>query len=295
MDIRVLNYFVTIAQEKNITRAADRLLVTQPTLSRQIKDLEEELGVILFRRSSRELQLTEDGQYLYNRSLEILALVNKTEENLTRKGEVGGDLNIGAAESASLELIARTCESMVSLYPQIRLNFRSGNADQVFEDLDKGTLDFGIIFGSSVPAKYQALELPRKDRWSVIVPQGHPLTDKETVELTDMLPYPLIVSDQSDHDRSIFSQFGDYRIVATYNLLYNAGLLVKAGVGIALGLDGILYDPELVTIPLSQQSDDKLYLIWRDKHDQTATEQAFVEEVEAQLYEEEFENQGLSK
>ena len=283
MDIRVLNYFVTIAQERNITRAADKLLVTQPTLSRQIKDLEEELGVILFRRSSRELQLTEDGQYLYNRALEILALVNKTEENLTRKGEVGGDLYIGAAESASLELIARACESMVTLYPQIRLNFRSGNADAVFEGLDQGTLDFGIIFGSSVPAKYQFLELPRLDRWSVIVPQGHPLAEKKTVNLAEIVRYPLIVSAQSNIDRSVFRDLDDYRIVATYNLLYNAGLLVKAGVGIALGLDGILEDSELVTIPFDQQGEDRLYLIWRDKLDQTATQQAFLEEVEVQL------------
>lgn len=285
MDIRVLNYFVTIAQEKNITRAAEKLLITQPTLSRQIKDLEEELGVVLFRRSSRELQLTEDGQYLYNRALEILALVTKTEENLTRKGDVGGDLFIGAAESASLMLVAKACESMTALYPQVRLHFRSGNADAVFEGLDQGTLDFGIIFGSSVPQKYQSLQLPRQDRWSALVPSDHPLANKKVVSLADMIAYPLIVSAQTDTDKSIFSGLGDYRITATYNLLYNAGLLIKAGVGIALALDGILQDPDIKTIPLDHQDVDKLFLIWRDKHDQTATEKAFIEEVQVQLEE----------
>ncbi|VUX02914.1 Hydrogen peroxide-inducible genes activator [Streptococcus constellatus] len=283
MDIRVLNYFVTIAQEKNITRAAEKLLITQPTLSRQIKDLEEELGATLFRRSSRELQLTEEGQYLYNRAQEILSLVNKTQENLTRKGEIAGDLYIGAAESASLKLIAQACESMTSLYPQVRLHFRSGNADAVFEGLDQGILDFGIIFGSSVPQKYQALELPRQDRCSILVPQNHPLANKKTVSLADIATYPLIVSAQNDLDRSIFSELGDYRIVATYNLLYNAGLLVKAGVGIALGLDGILQDPELVTIPLDHQEESNLYLIWKARYDQTRTQQSFIEEVQVQL------------
>lgn len=285
MDIRILNYFVTIAQEKNISRAADRLMITQPTLSRQIKDLEDELGVSLFRRSSRELQLTEDGQYLYNRAQEILNLVNKTEENLTRKGDIGGDLFIGAAESASMELIAKSCQSMLDLYPQVRLNFRSGNADQVFEDLDKGILDFGLIFGNSVPQKYQALEIPRKDRWSVILPKGHDLAQKDRVNLKEVTQYPLIVSAQSDLNRTVFSDQGEYRVAATYNLLYNAGLLVKAGVGIVLGLDGILHDPDLVTIPFEEQGQDKFFLIWRDKHDQTPTEKAFLEEVEAQLYE----------
>ena len=283
MDIRVLNYFVTIAKEKSMTRAAEKLNITQPTLSRQIRDLEEDLGVTLFRRSSRELQLTGDGQYLYNRSLEILSLVNKTEENLTRKGEIAGDLHIGAAETASMELIALACESLTSLYPQVRLHFRSGNADAVFEGLDQGILDFGVIFGNSIPQKYQALELIRKDRWCAILPKDHELADKDSLSLADVIPYPLIVSNQSDVDRSIFQGLGDYRIVATYNLLYNAGLLVKAGVGIALGLDGILYDPELVTIPLAEQSPNKLFLIWRDTYDQTPTEQAFIEEVHVQL------------
>ncbi|BAQ24459.1 LysR family transcriptional regulator [Streptococcus troglodytae] len=294
MDIRVLNYFVTIAQEKNITRAADRLLVTQPTLSRQIKDLEEELGVTLFRRSSRELQLTEDGQYLYNRSLEILALVNKTEENLTRKGDIGGDLFIGTAETASFDLIAQASRSMLELYPQVHLHFQAGNADMVYEGLDTGTLDFGLIFGRSIPSKYQNLKLPRQDRWGVLVPIEHPLTQLDKLTLEDIVAYPLIVSSQTDIDKTAFANY-DYRIVASYNLLYTASRLVQAGVGIALCLDCIVDNSKLRFLPLDENGDEEFHLIWKDRHDQTATEQAFVEEVEAQLYEEEFENQGLSK
>ena len=167
MDIRILHYFVTIAQEKNITRAAERLLITQPTLSRQLKELEEELGVSLFHRANREMTLTEDGQYLYNRAQEILQLVSKTEENLTRKGEIGGDLHIGTAETASFDLIADACRSLLEIYPQIRLNFYDDNADSLYEKLDKGTLDFALVFTHTIPAKYKMIQLPRKDQWGV--------------------------------------------------------------------------------------------------------------------------------
>ncbi|MFS1664413.1 LysR family transcriptional regulator [Streptococcus sp. zg-JUN1979] len=284
MDIRILNYFVTIAQEKNITRAAEKLLMTQPALSRQLKLLEEELGVVLFRRSSRQLQLTEDGQYLYNRALEILSLVNKTEETLTRKGDIGGDLYIGAAESASMFLIAKACDRMLSMYPQVRFHFLSDNADAVYENLDKGILDFGIVFATQVSHKYQSLELPSQDHWCIIAPKHHPLAIQKEISLTDIITYPLIISAQTNHlDHSLFKGLGDYRIVATYNLLYNAGLLVKVGLGIALALDGIVQDPDLVTIPLKEQGNDKLYLIWRHKANQTATELAFMNEVNQQI------------
>lgn len=284
MDIRVLNYFVTIAQEKNITRAADRLLVTQPTLSRQIKDLEEELGVVLFHRSSRELQLTEDGQYLYNRALEILTLVNKTEENLTRKGDIGGDLFIGTAETASFDLIAQASRSMLELYPQVHLHFQAGNADMVYEGLDNGTLDFGLIFGRKIPNKYQSLKLPSQDQWGLLLPKDHPLTKQSTVSLADAAAYPLIVSSQTDVDKTAFADY-DYHIVASYNLLYSASRLVQAGVGVAVVIDGIIDNPNLAFVPFEINGTESFHLIWRDKHDQTATEQAFVEEVEAQLYE----------
>ena len=284
MDIRILHYFVTIAQEKNITRAAERLLITQPTLSRQLKELEEELGVSLFHRANREMTLTEDGQYLYNRAQEILQLVSKTEENLTRKDEIGGDLYIGTAETASFDLIADACRSLLEIYPQIRLNFYDDNADSLYEKLDKGTLDFALVFTHTVPAKYKMIQLPRKDRWGVLVPKNHPLTNLEQVTVEEIVSYPLIVSNQSDIDKSAFANY-DYKVVATYNLLYTAGRLVRAGLGIALCLDGIVDHPELVFLPCTNQGDEGYYLIWKDRHDQTATEKAFLEEIEAQLYE----------
>ena len=284
MDIRILHYFVTIAQEKNITRAAERLLITQPTLSRQLKELEEELGVSLFHRANREMILTEDGQYLYNRAQEILQLVSKTEENLTRKGEIGGDLYIGTAETASFDLIADACHSLLEIYPQIRLNFYDDHADSLYEKLDKGTLDFALVFSPTIPAKYKTIQLPHRDRWGVLVPNNHPLTKLEQVTVEDIVAYPLLVSNQSDLDKTFLAHY-DYSIVATYNLLYTASRLVQAGMGIAICLDGVIDNPNLTFIPLNISSEEKFYLFWRDQHDQTATEKAFLEEIEAQLYE----------
>lgn len=283
MDIRRLHYFVTIAQEKNITHAAEKLLITQPTLSRQMKDLEDELGVRLFRRSSRQLQLTDDGQYLYNRAQEILSLVQKTKDNLTQKEGISGDIYIGTAETASLQIIAEACKELITLHPNIRLHFRSDNADAVFEGLNNGTLDFGIIFGNHIPQKYHALSLRTRDRWSIIVPIGHPLASYPFVTVADILSYPLIVSEQSDFDLSFLSSAGQYHIVATYNLLYNAGILAKSGVGIILGLDGIISDPNLITIPLEDAPSNTLSLIWKDNSKQSPAEQAFLHEVKKQL------------
>lgn len=284
MDIRVLQYFVTIARERTISRAAERLHLTQPTLSRQLKDLEDELAVSLFNRSNREMTLTEDGQYLYNRAQEILKLVNKTEEKLTRKGEIGGDLYIGTSETASFDLVADTCRDLLELYPQIRLNFHDDNADTIYEELDKGTLDFGLVLVRTIPSKYQTLLLPKQDQRGVLVPKGHPLSSRKQVTVKDIVAYPLIVSSQSDVDKTSLGNH-DYKIVATYNLLYTASRLVQAGVGIAICTNGIIDNPNLTFIPFNTVSEEKFYLIWREQHDQTATEKAFLEEIEAKLYE----------
>ena len=238
----------------------------------------------MFHRANREMTLTEDGQYLYNRAQEILQLVSKTEENLTRKGEIGGDLHIGTAETASFDLVADACSSLLEIYPQIRLNFYDDNADSLYEKLDKGTLDFALVFTRTIPAKYKMIQLPRKDQWGVLVPKNHPLTKLEQVTVEEIVSYPLIVSNQSDIDKSAFANY-DYKVVATYNLLYTASRLVQAGLGIALCLDGIVDYPELVFLPCTNQGDEGYYLIWKDRHDQTATEKAFLEEIEAQLYE----------
>ncbi|WP_423832228.1 LysR family transcriptional regulator [Streptococcus equinus] len=287
MDIRVLNYFVTIVQTKSISNAANTLHVTQPTLSRQIKDLEEELDTVLFHRGSREIQLTDDGQYLYNRAIEILALVEKTENNIRKSEEISGEIYIGAAETHSLDIVAIVIKKMTDQYPEIRIHIRSGNADDILEHLNKGVYDLGITIGNFDNRKYNALALKNRDQWGVLVPKNHPLTKFDKVELADILSYPLITSAQTNNDLRELAGLGDYHIVATYNLLYNASLLVKAGLGIAICLGDIINtsytDSELKFIPFATQKHDSLQILWKKQSTQSPSTKLFLKLMQEEI------------
>lgn len=287
MDIRVLNYFVTIVQTKSISNAANTLHVTQPTLSRQIKDLEEELDTVLFHRGSREIQLTDDGQYLYNRAIEILALVEKTENNIRKSEEISGEIYIGAAETHSLDIVATVIKKMTDQYPEIRIHIRSGNADDILEHLNKGVYDLGITIGDFDNRKYNALTLKNRDQWGVLVPKNHPLTKFDKVELVDILSYPLITSAQTNNDLRELAGLGDYHIVATYNLLYNASLLVKAGLGIAICLGDIINtsytDSELKFIPFATQKHDSLQILWKKQSTQSPSTKLFLKLMQEEI------------
>ncbi len=287
MDIRVLNYFVTIVQTKSISNAANTLHVTQPTLSRQIKDLEEELDTVLFHRGSREIQLTDDGQYLYNRAIEILALVEKTENNIRKSEEISGEIYIGAAETHSLNIVATVIKKMTDQYPEIRIHIRSGNADDILEHLNKGVYDLGITIGDFDNRKYNALTLKNRDQWGVLVPKNHPLTKFDKVELADILSYPLITSAQTNNDLRELAGLGDYHIVATYNLLYNASLLVKAGLGIAICLGDIINtsytDSELKFIPFATQKNDSLQILWKKQSTQSPSTKLFLKLMQEEI------------
>ncbi|EFW89651.1 LysR family transcriptional regulator [Streptococcus equinus] len=287
MDIRVLNYFVTIVQTKSISNAANTLHVTQPTLSRQIKDLEEELDTVLFYRGSREIQLTDDGQYLYNRAIEILSLVEKTENNIRKSEEISGEIYIGAAETHSLDIVATVIKKMTDQYPEIRIHIRSGNADDILEQLNKGVYDLGITIGDFDNRKYNALALKNRDQWGVLVTKNHPLTKFDKVELADILSYPLITSAQTNNDLRELAGLGDYHIVATYNLLYNASLLVKAGLGIAICLGDIINtsytDSELKFIPFATQKHDSLQILWKKQSTQSPSTKLFLKLMQAKI------------
>lgn len=263
MDIRVLNYFVTIVQQKSITNAARSLHVTQPTLSRQIRELEEELGAPLLIRGSREVQMTEQGQFLYNRALEILALVKKTEQSIRFDDEISGTISIGAAESQSLATVAYVASNLTQNHSQLQFSFFSGNADEVQEKLGSGLLDFGVILGEVNHKKYDSLPLGKGEQWGVLVPNSHQLTAKHQVTFEDIAPYPIIVSSQANKDVKWRSIFKDFHIAGSYNLLFNAALLVEAGMGIAIGLDGIVNRAGLSFIPFDTPMEENLNLIWR--------------------------------
>ena len=275
MEIRVLRYFLAVARERNITGAANYLHLTQPTLSRQIHDLEEELGQQLLIRKSHRVELTPEGVLLRKRAEEIIAMVDKTEaEFASMEDTVSGDIYIGSGETQVIRQIAEIIKDLGEACPNIHYHLHSGNAEDVTERLDKGLLDFGILIQPADLTKYDYLDLPARDRWGVIMRKDSPLAEKEAIEKNELLEIPLLCSRQvvgSRHSENKFAEwFGtDYEklnIVATYNLMYNAAILVEAGVGYALTLDKLANTSEdsvLCFRPLRPELESGLNVVWK--------------------------------
>ncbi len=274
MEIRVLQYFLAIAREQSIIRAAESLHLSQPTLSTQIKNMEEELGKQLLIRGSkgsRKVTLTEEGMILRKRAEEILNLVKKTEsEIISSDNVVIGDIYIGAGETDSMRLLAKAAGRLKKLYPGIHYHISSGNAVFVMEQLDKGLIDFGIIFGTPDSGKYDALKLPSKDIWGVLMRRDSPLAQKEAISSEDLFNQPLLIS-QQEADGGRLSQWmkrhlSELDVIMTYNLLFNASLFVEEGLGYAVCLDGIINtsgDSKLCFRPLSPAIETEMYMIWK--------------------------------
>lgn len=271
MDIRVLRYFLTVAREESISGAAASLHVTQPTLSRQLMDLEEELGKKLFHRGNRKITLTDEGMLLRKRAEEIVDLVKKTEAEITATTEiVSGDIYIGGGETDAMRLIARVAKDLQRDYPQIRYHLFSGNADDVTERLDKGLLDFGILIEPANLSKYDCLHIPALDVWGVLMRKDSPLAFRDVVTPEDLLELPLITSSQSMASKQISSWFGrdteSLNTVATYNLVYNASLMVEEGLGYALCLDQLVNttgSSALCFRPLQPKLNASLDVVWK--------------------------------
>ena len=275
MEIRVLRYFLAVARERNITGAANYVHLTQPTLSRQIHDLEKELGQQLLIRKSHRVELTPEGVLLRKRAEEIIAMVDKTEaEFASMEDTVSGDIYIGSGETQAIRQIAELIKDLGEACPNIHYHLHSGNAEDVTERLDKGLLDFGILIQPADLTKYDYLDLPARDRWGVIMRKDSPLAEKEAIEKNELLEIPLLCSRQvvgSRHSENKFAEwFGtDYEklnIVATYNLMYNAAILVEAGVGYALTLDKLANTSEdsvLCFRPLRPELESGLNVVWK--------------------------------
>lgn len=269
LDFRVLNYFLTVAQEKTISKAAESLHLTQPTLSKQLKDLEEELGVQLFTRGNREITLTEDGKYLLNRGKEILSLVNITTSNLSSKETISGEIVIGGGETKAMQVIAKNLHVLTTKYPDLKIHLYSGNADDVSEKLDKGIIDFGIVIDPVEKKKYDYLKLPQTDQWGLLIRNDHPYAKKEFIVPNDLKTLSIFVSNQSLVDDQIGEWLGgnldSHQIIGTYNLLYNASIMVKEGLGCALCLDGIIntLGMNLNFVPLKPTLEASLNIIWK--------------------------------
>lgn len=270
MEIRVLRYFLEVARAGSVTHAAQRLHISQPTLSKQLKDLEAELGKKLFVRSSFSVRLTDEGMLLRKRAEDILDMVDKTVGEFKSLGQItGGDIRIGCAESEGIKHLARRIKAVQAQYPGIRAHLYSGDTDDLAEHLERGSLDFAVIAQAVDLSKYNYLELPGADTWGVIMRKDAPLAQKDTISINDLLDLPLIVSRQGlreDIPKLFGEQIDQLHITATLNLSYNGSVLAREGVGYVLSFDKLVdtsEQSELCFRPLTPTLETKLYIIWK--------------------------------
>ena len=275
MEFRVLRYFLTVAREGSITAAANSLHLTQPTLSRQLQDLERELGQKLLVRGKYKVSLTPEGMILRKRAEEIVDMVEKTEaEFQSIKDVVGGDIYIGCGETDSMRHVAEVMKEIQQIHSDIKFHIYSGNAEDVTEKLDKGLLDFGVLIQPIDLSKYEHLILPDKDVWGVIARKDSPLAQKNSATLKDLTGVPLITSRQMSKKYSAESGFLDWfgeefenlNIAATYNLAYNAAIMVDAGMGYAITLDKLVNTSDVSNVcfrPLLPKLESGLNIVWK--------------------------------
>ena len=274
MEIRVLKYFLVVAREGGITKAANFLHLTQPTLSRQLQDLEKELGQKLLLRGQHNVTLTPEGHILRQRAEEIIDMVDKTEQEFhSIKDVIGGTVYIGSGESHTIKLITDIIKDVQTQYSEIKFDLLSGNAEDITEKLDKGLLDFAVLIEPIDISKYDFLTLPDKDRWGVIMKNNSPLAKLDKIKQSDLKNLPLVFSKQvykrSSQDnefRKWFKKdFEKLNIVATYNLIYNAGLMADSGIGYVIGLDKLLNtmnNSNLTFRPLYPTLESGLNIVW---------------------------------
>lgn len=274
MELRVLQYFLAVAREQSIVKAARSLHLSQPTISTQIKALEEELGHQLLVRStkgSRRVTLTEEGMILKKRAEEILNLVHKTEREISLSDEIiVGDIYIGTGETKAVRLLAKAAKKLQETCPGIHYHITSGNAELVLDQLEKGLIDFGLIFGPVDNTKYESLEIPLREVWGVLMRKDAPLAQKTEISAEDLLEQPLILSRQDGASKAlaawIHQDLSQLQIAATYNLLFNASLLVEEGLGYAVGFDKIVNTSEnsdLCFRPLYPRWEEGMHIVWK--------------------------------
>ena len=273
MEFRLLEYFLAVAREQNITAAAESLHISQPALSTQLKAMEMELGKQLLIRGvkgSRKVVLTEEGMILRKRAEEMLSLMRRTEEEIIRSGEtIVGDVYIGTGETDVMRLLAQAAKKLQETHPDIHYHITSGNAEHVLEYLDKGLIDFGLLFSQVDSQKYEAIPVPVKDTWGVLMRKDSPLTQKESISPEDLWDKPLITSHQKGDDTYLGGwlkrEASKLNIVATYNLVFNASLLVDEGLGYAICYDKLIntHGSNLCFRPFSPRLEAHGFIVWK--------------------------------
>ena len=270
MEIRVLRYFLEIARAGNMSRAAEAFHVSQPTLSKQMKDLEQELGKKLFRRGSTSLSLTDEGMLLRKRAEDILDMVDKTADEFRALNDIsGGEVHIGCAESYQIKYLAQTIQVFKKKYPLFRYHLTSGNTEQVVERLDRGLIDFAVIAEPPNLSKYNYLEVPRVDLWGLVMKKDDALAQKKCIRVNDLMGLPLICSAQGmkfDIARWCGEKVDMLNLSGTVNLAYNGSVFVREGLGYMLMFNHLVdtgSDSDLCFRPLEPPLETKMYVIWK--------------------------------
>jgi DNA-binding transcriptional LysR family regulator len=293
MELRVLRYFLAIAREENITKAAQILHITQPTLSRQIQQLEEELHVQLFQRAKHHIILTEAGMRLKLRAQDLVDLADRTEREMQQKNEIiSGEISIGVGETRNMEFLSGIMEKFQTIYPEVYFSIYTGIADDVMDRLEKGLLDFGILIEPVDISRYQFIRMPYKDKWTVLMKKDHPLARKEVITPEDLVHEKLIMAGRRSVNNQLEHWFGPYvdklKQATFMNLsLFNKCVMVEKGIGLALGLD-FSYIPEgLCMRPMEPAIENGSFLVWKKQPLLSPALGRFTDEVRRSLTEEE--------
>lgn len=281
MELRVLNYFLMVSQEENITKAAQLLHVTQPTLSRQLMQLEDELGVKLFERSNHSIVLTSDGLLLKRRAQEIVSLAEKTKRELTTEKELSGEIEIGSGEFKSFSLLADVIAAFSEKHPGVRFHLNSGNADTIKECLENGGLDIGLLADPVDISRYEFTRLPQKETWGIIAHNDFAIAKRPFVTPKDLIGLPLILPHRRMVREEIQNWFGDLygdvNVFATYDLLYNAAIMAQKKMGIILTIELESRFDEVKFVPFAPKMEFGSVLVWKKNQIQSTAMEAFID------------------
>lgn len=290
MELRVLRYFLAVAQEQNITKAAHQLLVSQPTLSKQLADLEDELGTQLFIRGHRQITLTDEGEYLRARAKEIVQLADQTSANIKQEQVITGTLSIGAGESTGMQRIMSILSGIVQDYPDVKLRLVSGNADEMESALKHGTIDFAVLMANRSLEQYHHLQLPESDHWGLVIRRDDPLAEKDMITPSDLVGLPLMISEQGLEEHRFQNWWGNLanqmNIIGTYTLVFNAQLMVKQGSAYMITFDNLINNSnqsELTFRPLEPAISETTNLIWKKNVVQSKVAKLFTQRLIASL------------
>ena len=282
MELRVLRYFLMAAREENITKAANLLHITQPTLSRQLMQLEEELGAKLFHRGKYHIVLTDEGMLLRRRAQEMIELEEKTKREFSKDGaQLAGEIAIGCGETRNMTFLSKKMAEFRRLHPLVHYDIYSATADDIKERMEKGILDIALLMEPVDIGKYEFVRMPQREQWGALVCADSPLADKETLSPDDLTGQPIIIAKRESVQNELANWFGDtydkMEIAATYNLILNAANMVRNGVGAALcfQLDN-RYD-DLRFIPLRPRLETGAVLAWKKNQTFSETSSQFIQ------------------